>query len=292
MKKRTKQYRQFEWIDIYQPTNDDITALASTYQLHLNALEDTLQHEHLPKFETLNSYNFIILRAFKAKGKDKFTTIGELTGKIAFFYNEKRVITIHSSSFDFLQEITPTPQDSESLVLHIVEKILNTYKKPLNYQSQQMDNFERDVFLKKGNSLTIQDIYYHKSKAQICKNIMHLTQEVLLHLKVNSPYLSNLQDLKESVIEYLIQSEKIIDEAMTLLNVYLSIASQKNNDIMKLLTVFSAFFLPLTFIVGLYGMNFKVLPELQWTYGYPAVWVVMVLISILIFRWFKKKEML
>lgn len=292
MGKITKKYDNFQWIDITKPIQKDINELTKNYHLHRNTLEDTLQHEHLPKYEKLDTYSFIILRAFSAHKEDKLTTVGELTNKIAFFYDDKTLITIHQQDFPFLQKTDTTQTSTEGLILQIFAKMLDTYKAPLNYQSEQMDSFEQDVFLKKGNSITVQDIYYHKSKAQICQKIMQLTQEVLLHLNLEKQHLSNLQDLKETIIEHLVQSEKIVDEAMTLLNVYLSISSQKNNDIMKLLTVFSAFFLPMTFIVGLYGMNFKIIPELDWTYGYPAVWVAMILISVLIFKWFKKKDIL
>jgi magnesium transporter len=70
------------------------------------------------------------------------------------------------------------------------------------------------------------------------------------------------------------------------------LASQKTNEVMRILTVFSAFFLPLTFIVGVYGMNFQWMPELQVQYGYPAVMVFMALVTLLIFQWFKRKNWL
>jgi magnesium transporter len=72
----------------------------------------------------------------------------------------------------------------------------------------------------------------------------------------------------------------------------MSVAAQKNNDVVKLLTVFSAFFLPLTFIVGLYGMNFKYMPELEWRYGYFMVIFSMIIMSVFIYIWFKVKKIL
>ncbi|NGY38967.1 hypothetical protein FQU23_015820 [Flavobacterium sp. XN-5] len=76
------------------------------------------------------------------------------------------------------------------------------------------------------------------------------------------------------------------------MNTYLSVTAQKSNDVMKLLTIFSAFFLPLTFIVGVYGMNFDFMPELRWKYGYLYVIIFMVILSVLIFIWFKRKKIL
>jgi magnesium transporter len=77
-----------------------------------------------------------------------------------------------------------------------------------------------------------------------------------------------------------------------LLNLYISLASQKTNDVMRILTVFSAFFLPLTFIVGVYGMNFHYMPELDAKWGYPGVIILMGLVTFLIFQWFKRKSWL
>jgi magnesium transporter len=77
-----------------------------------------------------------------------------------------------------------------------------------------------------------------------------------------------------------------------LLNIYISLASQKTNEVMRILTVFSAFFLPLTFIAGVYGMNFHWMPELHQKYGYPAVIILMALVTLIIFQWFKRKNWL
>jgi len=77
-----------------------------------------------------------------------------------------------------------------------------------------------------------------------------------------------------------------------LLNVYFSASSQRTNDTMRILTIFSVFFMPLTFIVGIYGMNFKFMPELEWKKGYPAVMILMGIITLLIYIWFKRKKWL
>jgi magnesium transporter len=115
---------------------------------------------------------------------------------------------------------------------------------------------------------------------------------LLLHLNVHPSNETQLQDLKESVSSLILQFEDFLDEANSLLNIYLSSNSQKTNEVMKLLTVFSAFFLPLTFLVGVYGMNFDILPELRWEYGYYIIWGVMIAVSLAIFGWFKRKKII
>jgi magnesium transporter len=82
------------------------------------------------------------------------------------------------------------------------------------------------------------------------------------------------------------------DNINQLLNIYFSASSQRTNEMMRILTIFSVFFMPLTFIVGIYGMNFEFMPEMKWKWGYPIVLAVMVIVTLLIYVWFKKKKWL
>src|SRR3546814_7630519 len=98
------------------------------------------------------------------------------------------------------------------------------------------------------------------------------------------------RDLRDLYIRTQTLFDNLSENTAQLLSVYFPIASQRTNEIMRVLTVFSVFFMPLTFIAGIYGMNFKFMPELTWLYGYPAVLLVMVGISTGIYFWFKRKE--
>jgi magnesium transporter len=101
-----------------------------------------------------------------------------------------------------------------------------------------------------------------------------------------------LQDIKDQLISLVLTFDEVMDDSNNLLNMYLSVNAQKTNDVMKLLTIFSAFFLPLTFIVGIYGMNFKHMPELEGNYSYYIVLLLMAILSYIIFYWFRKKKIL
>jgi magnesium transporter len=85
---------------------------------------------------------------------------------------------------------------------------------------------------------------------------------------------------------------QVLEEVNNLLNLSMSFSAQRTNDVMKVLTIFSVFFLPLTFIAGIYGMNFEFMPELNKKWGYPASIGLMVLVTILIYTWFKRKKWL
>ena len=100
------------------------------------------------------------------------------------------------------------------------------------------------------------------------------------------------QDLRETTDGLLFFADELVEEATSLLNLELGLAAQRNNDTMRVLTIFSAFFMPLTFIVGIYGMNFAAMPELHHPWGYPGVWLLMLAVVIAIWGWFKHKRWL
>jgi magnesium transporter len=101
-----------------------------------------------------------------------------------------------------------------------------------------------------------------------------------------------IDDVRDQHLRIVTLYNAVLEDVNNLMNIYLSLAAQKTNDVMKILTVFSVFFLPLTFIAGIYGMNFTYMPELKQHWGYPAVWLLMAAIVVTIYFWFKRKKWL
>ena len=103
---------------------------------------------------------------------------------------------------------------------------------------------------------------------------------------------SELRDVVDYRLKLSNQLNESSENLQQLLHVYLSLSSQRTNDVMRVLTVFSVLFMPLTFIVGVYGMNFDNMPELRWPMGYYAVWIFMVGVVLALFWWFKRRNWL
>ena len=135
-------------------------------------------------------------------------------------------------------------------------------------------------------------LYFIKRKAAISNKLLMLTGEVINSIRTSNSDLVALQDAKDLHVKLITIYDQIHDDVTNLLNIYLSLSAQKTNDVMKVLTIFSVFFMPLTFIVGIYGMNFDFMPELRVKWAYPAVLISMAIISLLIFWWFKRKKWL
>ncbi len=292
MSKNVKKYQSFEWIDITNPSKEELLDLTAGLETDINLLEDSLEYGHLPKIEVFENLTFIIFRAYAENNNDKASSVGQLSNKIAFFLYKQQLITIHRAEFPFLQKITGQYRHPQLLLIDIVNEMLLSYEHPIQQQFNNIDDIEKLIFLNKNKSISIETLYYQKAQARISKKILQLTQLVLNQIKVEPEFSSALQDLKDTTVSLILQNDEIIEDGNTILNSYLGLTAQKSNDVMKLLTIFSAFFLPLTFIAGIYGMNFAYMPELTMRYGYFGVLAVMVGIALVIYLWFKRKQIL
>ena len=124
--------------------------------------------------------------------------------------------------------------------------------------------------------------------------LLHLSglKNPMQQIQVQEESKTALQNVKDQLLSLHLAYDEVSEDAHNLLHTYLSVNAQKSNDVMKLLTVFSAFFLPLTFIVGVYGMNFENMPELKMHSGYYWVLGIMMLVVIFIGVWFKRKKII
>lgn len=292
MKKIVKDYGQFQWIDIENPSVKSLTDYKFPFPLDNRFLEDSLESGHLPKMERTSEYVFMILRAYTAAEDEKAIEVGQISNKIAFFVTKQTVITVHRASFSFLNNLPDHFDSSDELVLYIINDLLHTFENPIKSQSERMDALEQSIFLKGGDNLSIEKLYYEKSKARLSKKLLVIMQSVFNQFKVESSLNSHLQDVKDTILDLTLRTEEVVEDASALLNSYMTVQAQKSNNVMKLLTIFSAFFLPLTFIAGVYGMNFQNMPELRTDYGYFLTLLFMLLIAIGIFLWFRKRKII
>lgn len=283
---------KYTWIDICDPKKDELLQISQTYNLNYLFLIDSLEPGHLPKIEKLPDYEFFLLRVYTASEEENISTVGELSNKISFFLSKNNLITIHRASFDFLENIDKNLNTVYELLISIIGKIVQSYVSPSEWHSKEIDEVEKTFFLKRQSKVLLEDLYFQKSETRISKKLLLLTQNVLHQINVPNENLTAFQDVKDKLINLILVYEEALEDVNNLMNTYLSVSAQKNNDVMRLLTIFSVFFLPLTFIAGIYGMNFKYLPELKFHYGYYAVLVFMAIVCIAIFIWFKKKKIM
>ena len=288
---------QFTWIDITGPSLDDLTAVAEKYALNHHNLQDCLEPDHLPKFEEGDPFNFIILRKVLEE-TNKGASIHALTTKIAIFFDADTIVTIHRvphpDLFPICEQLIQSGKIASigSFLLKIVARVQHSYSRFASELNLQIEETETRLFIKKQATESIESLFLLKRRASLCKKLLLLTGEVVSAVQHRQKKSSEVQDIRDSQIKLQLFYDQLTEDALNLVSMYMSISANKTNDVMKVLTIFSAYFLPLTFIVGVYGMNFEFMPELEWTYGYPLVLGLMVVVFLLIYFWFRRKKWL
>jgi magnesium transporter len=306
----------FTWIDLVNPSDKDLKALAKQFNLDKSSVIDCLDPKHLPKFEKLNNYYFVILRHSDEEATQKADTVQELTRKVAIFVGANFLLTVHRKDAKFFQDIRKRwqepskdevtgesiawPPDTAVQIIHeVVSSALVSYQAPLEMAGDQLEELEMGIFDAAGGTpFEMEKVYYLKRKASVYKRIIQATQDVLLRYQTNLPQL-RLQDLKEDIDKLHFYAEELNDNVAGLMNLYLQMsahktneASYRTNEVIRILTVASLFFLPLNFITGLYGMNFEFIPELKSRNGFHGVILAMSIIVVTLYVWFKKKGLL
>lgn len=293
----TKEEHGFEWIDISDPTTEEFTQIASKYNLHPALVNDCMQPDHLPKYERMEKYSFIIFRIHNESGTVEADTVQELTHKIAIFYAHDFILTIHrrphtaliDSVLQFLK--SQRCNSSADLLNVLVSACLNTYEVPLKSLAKSVDYYEEVVFLRPKKVPLLRGLYYLKRKIDLLKRMLILSFEIIDAVDSQEGNV-NTRDTRDEYVKFQNMFDSLSENIHQLLSIYFSASSQKTNEIMRILTIFSVFFMPLTFIVGVYGMNFDFMPELHWKFGYPSVMVSMVLVIVIIYSWFKRNRWL
>jgi magnesium transporter len=286
------------WIDVTEPSLNEMVELSQQYQLNQHTVRDCLQPEHLPKYEfdEETQVHFLILRYYALAAGKNASSIQELTNKIAIFYTDRIVITIHLAQTEFLETVAKRAarkcSSTTELLARIIWQALETFDDPAHYLSQQLDFYEDQVMLKKTNSDVTEALFYLKRQASISHKVLMLMLEPINHIHAKQGEESAIQDARDQHLKVQTLYGQAMEEVNNLLGLSTSFAAQRTNEVVRILTLFSVFFMPLTFIVGIYGMNFEFMPELKQQWGYPAVLILMAVIALLIYLWFKRKNWL
>ncbi|SEL33506.1 magnesium transporter CorA family protein [Parapedobacter koreensis] len=285
----------FDWVDLSAPTDDEIRQVAKQYKLHEASIKDCMQPDHLPKYELFDHYTFIIFRVFAPNLGDEADTIQELTNKIALFFTGDHLITVHRAEYNVINSVKTKRIDTGACdsTLHLLNALIResilTFEQPGLKLSELLDYYEEQVFLKQPNSPILRNLYFVKRQIDVIRRLMLLSYEIVDNIDSIGQRDAYTRDLRDLYIRTQTIFDNLSENTGQLLSVYFSISSKRTNEIMRVLTIFSVFFMPLTFIVGIYGMNFRFMPELEWHYGYPAAMLLMVGISVAIYFWFKRK---
>lgn len=300
-------HQLLRWIDIELPSGTDLDTIAKSYGLPSHAVQDCLESEHLPKFEKLEDFNFIIVRAYDETASPEADTVQELTRKVAVFEKEGLLITLHRVPLRFLTEIknewrkraaSDSQCQSHLVFLSILKGAIQTFQAPVLQNRKLLEELEEKMFMQSQESL--EEGYYLRRRASSFKRTLRMDLDILSQLKEEyQEEAPVLQDVLESGQRLSFYADEFYENVTSLLSMYLTlasnrltIASNRSNDVMRILTLFSVFFLPLNLVTGIYGMNFEKMPEIKWEYGYPFALVLMLIITGTVWGYFKRQRVL
>ncbi len=282
---------------------DIVEGIGRIFDIHQLVLEDILNTHQRPKFEEYDDHLFIILKCLLPENRQfsvSYEQISILVLKnFVFTFKEKtddllqpvqqRIKTskgrLRSLGTDYLTyTILDTIIDQNFVLIDSLDDEITTLEDRLLTCEPTQDTLHRIQILKR----EIISIRKHISPARELMTTMLRSESELINEKTHI-YLRDVSDHVMRVIESI---ESYRDILTGLLEIYISSVSNKMNEVMKVLTVFASIFIPLTFIAGIYGMNFEHMPELKWKWAYPILWITFITTPIVLLIYFKRKKWL
>ncbi len=287
-----------EWIDCEAPTAEDLLYLHEKYNINNLLLEDTTDPNHLPKFEQDNHVKFFLLRESTELERQNLNTISDISTKLGIFVIENQIITVHRmrnrSVYEYKKEILSEDESSlnpSAIALRLALKVLKSFDDESRNLVETLDSMENEIFLKNTNtSNQIRRLYKIKRKSGLNTRILTISSDWVNNFKKLNISDSEFTDFQDSYKDVVADFDHLNVQINNLISMFLALSDQKANQVMKLLAIYSMYFLPITFIAGLYGMNFDFMPELKHKSGYFVTLGVMAVIVIFTFIYVRRKK--
>ena len=263
--------------------------------------QDILNAEHLTKIEEHDTYNVVILKQLSVDEENTYTP-----QQLCIVQGSNFVLTFMEHDSDFFNEIHTALKNntlkirnrqSDFLLSVMLNSVMASFMSIISRMEDQLEDMEESLLSPQTRSgLKLEDIQPYRKDARLIKKcilplkeqmskLFH-TDNVLLH-KANRPFFNDVNDHLQFVLQTL---DGCRDMISALVDLYLSNNDQRMNNIMKQLTIVSTIFIPLTFLAGIWGMNFEWMPELGWKYGYLMAWGLMLVTGIGVYLFFKRKK--
>ena len=296
------------WINIDGLSDiNAIEKIGEKLNIHKLTLEDILSIGQRPKFEEYGEYIFVVLKMLffnESKGRVE-------SEQLSIILTKDYVVTFQEKVGDVFENIRVRLKkenakmrklNTDFLLYSLVDAVVDHYFIVLEKIGEKIEHME-DQVIDNPVPKTLKQI--HKIKSDMLflrKSVWPLREVVNTLTKTDSSTINDsthiyFRDVHDHTVQVIETIETLKDMAGGLLDTYLSSvsnrmteASNRMNEVMKILTIFASIFIPLTFIAGVYGMNFEYMPELKWMYGYPMIWAVMIIMTLVMLIYYRKKK--
>jgi len=296
-----KDTQTITWINIDGIHDVDvIEKIGKHFDLHTLILEDVLNTTQRPKFEDYDSHLFIVLKMLMSGGEKQLVQ----SEQVSIVVGRKFVLSFQESIGDVFEPIRERirngkgkirKMDADYLAYALLDAIVDGYFSVLETIGDTIESMEErlakdptETILRQIHSLKREMIYLRKSIWPLRELIGNLQRSESELIAQSTDVF--LRDVYDHTIQVIDTVESFRDIVSGMLDLYLSSISNKMNAVMKVLTIIATIFIPLTFVAGIYGMNFKYMPELEWRWSYAIVWLVMIMIAAGMVIYFKRKK--
>ncbi|MBN2604059.1 MAG: magnesium/cobalt transporter CorA [Candidatus Thermoplasmatota archaeon] len=281
---------------------DVIEKLGKHFDVHPLVLEDILDTTQRPKMEDFESYIYFVLKMLYKHEKNSEIIVEQ----ISLILGNNFVISFQESKGDVFDPIRERIRNNKGrirkmgadyLAYALIDAIVDNYFVVLEKIGDKIGGIE-DKLIEDPSPKNLKTIHYLKREMIFLRKSVWPLREVISALQRSESELVHestgifLRDVYDNTIQVMDTIETYRDMISGMLDIYMSSVSNKMNEIMKVLTIFAAIFIPLTFIAGVYGMNFDIMPELHWEYGYPMAWIIILAVSLSMIFYFRKKNWL
>jgi len=292
-----------KWINIESIHRADIIeAIGKCFGIHPLVIEDVMSIGQRPKMETYDGYIFIVLRMLKYS--EKRSEIED--EQLSLIVGQNFVISFQESGIkgDVFDPIRVRIREgkgyirkmkSDYLAYALIDVIVDNYFAIIEKLEDKSEKVE-ELILTNPSPYTLQEINLLKRKLIFVRKALWPLREAINILErgeseiFSANTLLYLRDIYDHTVQLIDTIDSLREIAADMTNVHISNISNKLSEVMKVLTIISTIFMPLTFLAGLYGMNFIHMPELKWRLGYPILLLVMIIISISMIIYFRRKK--
>lgn len=287
------------WADVSDPTSKDFEELAEEFGFHYLSIEDCRNMHQRPKVEEYAGYYFIVLYEAELIGAADRLELRELN----IFLGKNYLVTVHSRPIRAVEtarrlwhEWTDRAEQGSGLLAYLlIDAIVDDYLPLLDLISERMDDLEDSIF-GEWRAEAIQDIFTIKKKLLFLRRSITPLRDVFnTMLRREQPIFPRethiyFQDVFDHLIRVADTIDSLRDMLSSTMDAYLSVSGNRMNKIMKRLTSISTILMSVTLIAGIYGMNFVLMPELRWRYGYVYALLSMVVVGLVLYVYLKKIE--
>lgn len=281
----------------------DITKIGEYFGLHPLILEDIVNTNQRPKIDEYENYIFIVLKMLYHSEKNNEL----LTEHISIVVGQDYVVTFQETEEDIFNSIRERFKIQKSklrcsgadyLAFSLMDAIIDNYSVVIENFGSKVEQTEDELFLESSRDGISRDIQYLKQDLlRLRRNILPSREVIGRIVKSKSELITikthdYLKDLQDHILQINDNIDLYREMVWGLMDMHMTTMSNKMNGIMKVLTIISTIFIPLTFIVGVYGMNFENMPELQSKNGYFVLWGIMIVLFLVLLLLFRRKKWL